>query len=88
MSHGAFTDAWVNGVADGSCSGTFTLEGRSVTLRWTFGCTGDTRAAYERVGDVLRWSQVESLPPNDTDYDQKVNEAFWGVPYTRIGDAP
>ena len=88
MSHGEFTDAWVNGVADDSCSGRFTIDGRSVTLRWTVGCTGDTRAEYERVGDVLRWSQIESLPPHDTAYDQKVNDAYWGVPYTRIGDAP
>jgi TRAP-type C4-dicarboxylate transport system substrate-binding protein len=88
MSHGKFTDAWVNGVADGTCAGVFTIEGQRVTLRWTRDCTGDTRATYEREGDTLRWSQVESLPPHDTDYDQKVNEAFWGVPYTRVGDAP
>jgi TRAP-type C4-dicarboxylate transport system substrate-binding protein len=88
MSDGEFTDAWVNGVADGSCSGVFTIDGPRVTLRWTRGCTGDTRATYERVGDVLHWTQVESLPPHDSEYDQKVNEAFWGVPYTRIGDAP
>jgi TRAP-type C4-dicarboxylate transport system substrate-binding protein len=88
MSDGKFTDAWVNGVANGSCSGVFTIDGPRVTLRWTENCTGDTRATYERGGDVLHWSQVESLRPHDTDYDQKVNEAFWGVPYTRVGDAP
>jgi TRAP-type C4-dicarboxylate transport system substrate-binding protein len=88
MAHGKFTDAWVNGVADGSCSGVFTIDGPRVTLQWTEGCTGDTRATYERDGDTLRWSHVESLPPHNSDYDQKVNEAFWGVPYTRIGDAP
>ena len=88
MSHGRLIDVWVNSVADGSCSGVFTIEGTRVTLRWTAVCTGDTSATYERDGDTLHFSHVESLPPHDTDYDQKVNEAFWGVPYTRVADAP
>ncbi len=88
MAHGRFTDAWANDVADGSCSGEFSIDGSRVTLHWTEGCTGDTRASFERDGDTLHWSQIESLPPHDTAYDQKVNEAYWGVPYTRIGDAP
>jgi hypothetical protein len=88
LSHGKVTDAWVNGVADGSCSGVFTIDGARLTLHWTDTCTGDSRVTYERDGNVLHWSQVESLPPNDNDSYQKANEAFWGVPYTRIADAP
>jgi hypothetical protein len=88
MSHGTFSDAWVNSVNEDSCSGVFTIHGARVTLRWARGCTGDTRATYAREGDTVHWSQIESLAPHDTEYDQKVNEAFWGVPYTRIGDAP
>ena len=88
LSHGKFTDAWVNGIADGSCSGVSTIEGSRLTLRWTVGCTGDTSAIYERHGATLTWSHVESLPPHDTAYDRTLNEAFWGVPYTKVGDAP
>jgi hypothetical protein len=66
----------------------FTIDGSRLTLRWTAQCTGDTSAIYERRGDTLTWSHVESLPPHDHDYDQRVNEAFWGVPYIRVGDAP
>ena len=88
MSHGQFIDAWTNGAREDSCQGTFTIDGSRVTLRWTRNCTGDSSAVYERESDIIRWSQVESLPPHDTEADQLVNEAFWGVPYTRVGDAP
>jgi hypothetical protein len=88
MANGVFTDAWSNPVDTVSCAGTYTIHGRRVTLRFTRNCFGDSRASFLRVGDVLRWSDIESLPPFDTAEFQASNEAFWGVPYTRIGDAP
>ena len=84
LSHGTFSDAWTYPANQDSCSGVFSIEGTRLTLRWREGCTGDTSAVYERAGDTLRWSQVESLPPFDSDYDQQLNEAFWGVPYLRV----
>lgn len=88
MSAGRFSDVWMSSGEEQRCSGVFTIDGRRVTLRWRDGCLGDTSAVYERAGDTLRWSQVEALPPHDTEYDQTLNEAFWGVPYARVGDAP
>jgi hypothetical protein len=43
---------------------------------------------YSIDGDTVAWSDPESLPPNDTEEDQKVNEVFNSVPWTRVGDAP
>jgi hypothetical protein len=87
---GSFVDSWKT--ADdktGSCRGTYE-EGNSnrVTFRWTSGCFGDWEMTYSVEGDVVTWSDQEALPPNHTDEDQKVNEVFNSVPWTRVGDAP
>ena len=38
---------------------------------------------YSVEGEPVAWSDQEALPPNDTDKDQKVNEVFNRVPWTR-----
>ena len=42
---------------------------------------------YSVEGETVTWSDQEALPPYDTDEDQKVNEVFNSVPWTRVGDA-
>lgn len=86
---GAFTDAWTTASGGtGSCSGTYEEGDESrVTFRWTTGCFGDWEMTYAVDGDVVTWSDQQALPPNDSDEDQKVNEVFNSVPWTRVGDA-
>lgn len=86
---GAFTDSWTtaNG-GSGSCSGTYEEgDARRVTFKWTTGCFGDWEMTYAVDGDEVTWSDQTALPPYDTDDDQKVNEVFNSVPWTRVGDA-
>lgn len=86
---GAFTDSWTTASGGtGSCSGTYEEGDESrVTFRWTTGCFGDWEMTYTVDGDVVTWSDQQALPPNDSDEDQKINEVFNGVPWTRVGDA-
>ena len=87
---GSFVDSWKTADSKtGSCRGTYE-EGDSnrVTFRWTSGCFGDWEMTYSVEGEVVTWSDQESLPPNDTEEDQKVTEVFNSVPWTRVGDAP
>jgi hypothetical protein len=85
---GSFSDSWRTADGQtGSCSGTYEEGDDSrVTFRWTTGCFGDWAMSYTVAGDTVTWSDQESLPPHDTDEDQKVNEVFNGVPWTRVGD--
>ena len=85
---GAFTDSWTT--ADGgtgSCFGTY-AEGEEarVTFKWTSGCFGDWEMTYAVEGDQVTWSDQKALPPYDSAEDQKVNEVFNNVPWTRVGD--
>lgn len=85
---GAFTDSWTtaNG-GSGSCSGTYEQgDGSRVTFKWSAGCFGDWEMTYTVEGDTVTWSDQEALPPYDSDEDQKVNEVFNSVPWTRVGD--
>jgi hypothetical protein len=86
---GSFVDAWHTSSGDeGQCSGTFQPDGTLVTFRWTTGCFGDWQMRYEVEGDTVTWHDVQALPPHDSPDDQKINEVFNGVPWTRVGDAP
>ena len=85
---GDFVDKWRTAQGKfGSCHGTFEPDGTRVTFRWTIGCWGDWEMRYQVEGDTVTWSDVEALPPYDTEEDQKVNEVFNGVPWTRVGNA-
>ena len=87
---GSFVNSWTTADGQtGSCRGTYE-EGDSnrVTFKWTSGCYGDWEMTYAVEGDTVTWSDPESLPPYDSDEDQKVNEVFNSVPWTRTGDAP
>ncbi len=44
--------------------------------------------SYTVDGDQVTWSDIEALPPHDSDEDQKISEVFNSVPWTRVGDAP
>lgn len=84
---GSFVDSWETAEGlTGSCSGTYE-EGDSnrVTFRWTSGCYGDWEMTYSIDGDTVNWSDPESLPPNDSEEDQKVNEVFNSVPWVYTG---
>ena len=86
---GSFIDRWrTDSGTVGSCRGTYEGDGNRLTFRWTSGCFGDWEMTYSVEGDVVTWSDQESLPPYDTDEDQKINEVFNSVPWTRVGDAP
>ena len=86
---GSFVDSWKT--ADGktgSCRGTYEEgDANRVAFTWMTGCFGDWEMTYSVEADVVTWSDQESLPPYDTDEDQKVNEVFNSVPWTRVGDA-
>lgn len=86
---GAFTDSWTTANGESSsCSGRYEEgDARRVTFRWTTGCFGDWEMTYVVAGDEVTWSDQTALPPYDTDDDQKVNEVFNSVPWTRVGDA-
>ena len=86
---GAFVDSWRTAEGrTGSCRGTY-QEGddRLVTFKWTSGCWGDWEMRYTVEGDQVTWSDQTALPPYDTDEDEKVNEVFNSVPWTRVGNA-
>lgn len=84
-----FVDRWKTSEGrTGSCRGTFDSDGTLVTFRWTSGCWGDWEMRYQVDGATVTWSDVEALPPYDTDEDQKVNEVFNGVPWTRVSNVP
>jgi hypothetical protein len=87
---GSFVDTWKTAEGrTGSCRGTYEQGDSSrVTFKWTSGCWGDWAMTYSVEGDTVMWSDQESLPPYDTDEDQKVNEVFNSVPWGRVGDAP
>jgi hypothetical protein len=82
-----FTDKWssANGT-EGFCSGTYREDGTRVTFAWISGCFGDWEMTYAIDGDTVTWSDMQTLPPNDSPEDQQVNEVFNSVPWTRIGD--
>ena len=84
-----FVDTWKTAEGrTGSCRGTFETDGTLVTFRWSSGCWGDWEMRYRVDGKSVTWSDIEALPPYDTDEDQKVNEVFNGVPWTRISNVP
>lgn len=85
---GEFTDRWRTADGStGSCSGTYAVEGSTVTFTWKTGCFGDWQMRPTLEGDRLTWSDVEALPPYASDEDQKVAEVFNGVPWTRTTGA-
>jgi hypothetical protein len=86
---GSFEDKWTT--AEGrsnSCRGTYEADGTLVTFRWTYNCWGDWEMRYGVEGATVTWSDVEALPPYDTDEDQNVTEVFNGIPWKRVGDVP
>jgi hypothetical protein len=85
---GSFVDSWkTSDGKTGSCRGTYEEgDANRVTFRWTSGCFGDWEMTYSVEGDLVTWSDQESLPPY-TDEDQKVTEVFNSVPWTRVADA-
>ena len=85
---GAFTDSWTTAQgSSGQCTGTYEeADASRVTFRWTNGCFGDWEMTYAVDGDIVTWSDQEALPPYDSEEDQKVNEVFNSVPWTRVGD--
>jgi len=89
LDSGSFIDRWRSeSGTTGSCRGTYEADGNRVTFRWTSGCFGDWEASYAVEGDQVTWSDIEALPPHDSDEDQKVSEVFSGAPWTRVGDVP
>lgn len=89
LDRGSFVDRWrTNRGMFGSCSGTYSEDGRRVTFRWTRGCTGDWAMTYSLEENVVTWSDFEPLDPSAGPEEQKVTEVFNGVPWTRTGDAP
>jgi hypothetical protein len=70
-----------------TCRGSYSWEGSRLTVRWTTGCTGDWAMTAQISGDQVRWTDIQSLPPEDDAYAQALNEAFNSVPWTRVGDA-
>jgi hypothetical protein len=86
---GAFVDSWKTAAGKtGSCRGTYEEgDDRLVTFKWTSGCFGDWEMTYVVEGAEVTWSDQQALPPYDSDEDQKINEVFNSVPWTRVGDA-
>ena len=88
LNAGRFIDRWRTGSGTlGSCWGTYAAAGNVVTFRFTGGCFGDWSMRFALDDDVVAWSDIKALPPHDGTEEQKVAEAFNGVPWTRIGDA-
>ena len=87
MSGGQYSDYWRNATMVKTCRGGYSWEGSRLTVRWTTGCTGDWAMTAQVSGDQIRWTDIESLPPEDDAYAQALNEAFNSVPWTRVGDA-
>jgi hypothetical protein len=89
IDRGSFIDRWRTEEGRfGSCLGTHVADGNRVTFRWTDGCTGDWAMSYSVDGDVITWSDFETLDPNAGPEEQKVTEVFNGVPWKRTGDVP
>ena len=90
LAAGEFVDRWQTTEGrTGSCSGTYEEgDGQRVTFEWEVGCFGDWEMSYAVEGDQVTWSDIEALPPHDSDEDQKISEVFNSVPWTRVGDAP
>ena len=89
LAGGDFKDSWRNAEGRGSsCSGVYTVDGATVTFKWTYACWGDWEMKPEVSGNQLMWTDIQALPPYDAEEDQRVNEAFNSVPWTRVGDAP
>jgi hypothetical protein len=88
LESGAFKDRWKTAEGRvGTCSGNYTIDGATVVFKWTEGCWGDWEMKPEIEGNEITWTDIEALPPYDADEDQKVNEVFNSVPWTRVGDA-
>ena len=89
LDRGSLIDRWraADGTA-GSCVGVYTVDGTRAAFRWTRGCTGEWAMTYSLDGDVVRWSDFESLDPSAGPAEQTVTEVFNGVPWTRTGDVP
>ena len=84
---GSFVDIWRTAEnRTGSCRGVYTADGNRVTFKWTSGCFGDWEMSYTVQGDQVTWSDIDALPPYDTDEDKKVSEVFNSMPWTRVGD--
>lgn len=90
LDEGELVDRWETATGStGSCRGTYEEGDDSlVTFRWTSGCFGDWEMRYAVDGDTVTWSDQKALPPYDSDEEQKVNEVFNSVPWTRVGDVP
>lgn len=85
---GAFSDSWTTAEGEtGACYGTYE-EGDSsrVTFRWSSGCYGDWSMTYSIDGDTVTWSEIEALPPYDSEEEQKGAVTFNSVPWTRAAD--
>lgn len=81
---GRFSDRWRTSLGKtGMCSGKYIVEGSSVSFYWQRGCVGDWKMSPSLEGDTLNWGDVETLDPNATEEDKKINEVFNGVPWTR-----
>jgi hypothetical protein len=87
LSGGTYTDAWASSARARTCTGRYTWAGARITIRWTTGCSGDWAMTGRLTGDQVRWSDIQSLPPDDSATPQAINTAFNSVPWTRIGDA-
>lgn len=87
MIGGQYSDSWRNAAMTKTCRGTYSWQGSRLSVRWTTGCTGDWAMTVQVAGDQVRWTDVESLPPEDDAYAQALNEAFHSVPWTWVGDS-
>lgn len=88
LDDGELVDRWrTDEGRTGGCTATYEADGDRVTVRWVSGCYGDFAMSYAVAGDQVTWSDVEALPPYDSEQDQQVSEVFNGVPWTRTGDA-
>lgn len=89
LDNGSFTDRWhANNGTTGSCTGTYKADGNRVTFKWTTGCVGDWEMTYAVEGDTVSWQAIETLPPHNSDDDQKAAEVFNSIPWVRVGDVP
>lgn len=87
LTEGRFIDRWLTGRGiHGSCWGTYAAQGNGVTFHFTGGCFGDWSMRYAVDGDVVEWSGVEALAPNNGPEEQKIAEVFNGVPWIRVGE--
>jgi TRAP-type C4-dicarboxylate transport system substrate-binding protein len=73
---------------DNQCSGTYEVAGDRVSIQFTSGCTGAVAMTATVEGGQITWSDAEGLPPYNSPDDQLIAEAFAGVPWVRVGDAP